>query len=571
MIKTVKFLRPDFTLPQTPKFVIPAISFLALFVIAIAITPGTSGLSKYRVDSSEISVFATSKNVLADRYISTPNARRLGLRKFEDSERPHKFHFEFDEAVFEGHRAALYIPSTADNAFLTISGIPAARSETANFFAQGLGPAALYYQIPRYELNPGANRAHIHYESDPHHSGLRSVYIGPAKILARAHAKDMWWRTIIPPAGIAICGLLVVLTVAGLIYGRDKRVYIWIGCLLAITAFQFMMSYLMAQPPFSALTPAFRLILPAMLLIILAIIAWTIWHSNNEFGELELGFWAFALLGPVFGVIFGLNPLNPPWPLLTTTLVLLSIIPFAALWLTRNTFSDLVTHRSNLARLRDQVSEQAVELDEKSQIIAQQMQDRAILEERQRFTRDIHDGIGGQLVSLLLRARRGKVGMEDIVAEIQTGINDLRLIVDSMDHVGDDFASALISLRARISRQLEAAQIEYDWSQSPNLTYQFNSSRDVLNLYRFVQEVVTNIVRHADAKQARISIHQTDSNAPLRLAIEDDGKGIADLKNDKAGKGLQSLKQRAQLIGAELNFNSGIDGKGLGVELLLQR
>ena len=73
------------------------------------------------------------------------------------------------------------------------------------------------------------------------------------------------------------------------------------------------------------------------------------------------------------------------------------------------------------------------------------MQDQAILEERQRFTRDIHDGIGGQLVSLLLRARRGKLGKNEMIQEIQSGINDLRLIVDSMDHVGDDLSSALVS------------------------------------------------------------------------------------------------------------------------------
>jgi len=196
-------------------------------------------------------------------------------------------------------------------------------------------------------------------------------------------------------------------------------------------------------------------------------------------------------------------------------------------------------------------------------VIATEMQKRAVLEERQRFTRDIHDGIGGQLLSLLLKVRSGRVGIEGVANEIQAGINDLRLVVDAMDHTGDNLNMALATFKARTERQLEDAEIKFVWELEEPLAFDLEATRDILNLYRLMQEAVSNAIRHGKPDSIRISIAMEKDN--LRLTILDDGKGF-DVADVKAGKGLTNMKSRAERLGAELVI---VSEPGSGTELQL--
>ena len=190
-----------------------------------------------------------------------------------------------------------------------------------------------------------------------------------------------------------------------------------------------------------------------------------------------------------------------------------------------------------------------------------------MLQERQRFTRDMHDGIGGQLLSLLMRVRTGRVGMDGIETEIQSGINDLRLVVDSLDHVGDDLSDALITFHSRARAQLDAANITLDWSQSETIDSEKFKTRRILNLYRFLQETITNIVRHSDAQTARVEILSLPELDTLRVIIEDNGKGLKSSMQNKAGKGLKNMRSRAEKLKGNLRFETPALGTGTRIEL----
>jgi signal transduction histidine kinase len=80
------------------------------------------------------------------------------------------------------------------------------------------------------------------------------------------------------------------------------------------------------------------------------------------------------------------------------------------------------------------------------------------------------------------------------------------------------------------------------------------------HLYRIVQEALTNVVRHAGASQARVSI--TRDGAGTAMAVEDDGRGLPagdgrDASGARVGLGLTSMRERAALMGGTLSLGNG--------------
>jgi len=92
-----------------------------------------------------------------------------------------------------------------------------------------------------------------------------------------------------------------------------------------------------------------------------------------------------------------------------------------------------------------------------------------------------------------------------------------------------------------------------------------------LIVFRIVQESLHNIIKHAAAKNIKVSIHYT--NPALELNIEDDGKGFdissVQKNNDsKMGMGIRNMQNRARLIQAEFTLTS-IENKGTRVKMIL--
>ena len=79
-----------------------------------------------------------------------------------------------------------------------------------------------------------------------------------------------------------------------------------------------------------------------------------------------------------------------------------------------------------------------------------------------------------------------------------------------------------------------------------------------LHLYRIAQESLNNVLRHADARQASVTLAMSRAGATLRIA--DDGKGVDAQTMSPAGLGLKIMGYRAQMIGATLGVEPGEDG-----------
>ena len=84
-------------------------------------------------------------------------------------------------------------------------------------------------------------------------------------------------------------------------------------------------------------------------------------------------------------------------------------------------------------------------------------------------------------------------------------------------------------------------------------------------LYRLVQESITNVCKHAQAKTVRATMDV--ENEHLVIRVSDDGRGIDPSKLRDDSRGVRYMRQRGDLIGATIAWHQGDQGKGTVVEI----
>lgn len=209
------------------------------------------------------------------------------------------------------------------------------------------------------------------------------------------------------------------------------------------------------------------------------------------------------------------------------------------------------------------VREQQAQIEAAATALEQEMRRAAILEERQRLARDMHDGVGGQLVSLIARVRSRRITIDQVEGELVQGLAELRLVVDSLDAPGQSLSDALLTFRLRTQNLADGAGMALDWTQSNLEGAETGDSRWVLTLYRFMQEAVTNAVRHSGGQRLEVRAELTGSRLVVQIA--DDGQGF-DPDAVSGGKGLRNLAFRASQLGGAVTVESE-PGRGTRIRL----
>lgn len=197
----------------------------------------------------------------------------------------------------------------------------------------------------------------------------------------------------------------------------------------------------------------------------------------------------------------------------------------------------------------------------------------ALANERTRLMRDLHDGLGGQLISIVALSERGQEGAA-ITDAARAALKDLRLVIDSMDDIGGDLMLALGSWRERAAMQLRPHDITLDWRVATPQGLPLHPELrpwHVIQIVRILDEAVTNAVKHATARHITVTIEtHDDGQGPYGvMSVADDGSGFAfaDEEMSQTARGLRNMRSRAARCGALLDLTS--DASGVRVRLQL--
>jgi signal transduction histidine kinase len=190
----------------------------------------------------------------------------------------------------------------------------------------------------------------------------------------------------------------------------------------------------------------------------------------------------------------------------------------------------------------------------------------AVLDERRRMARDLHDGVAQELAFITTQARRlerssDADGAARVSAAAERALDESRAAITALTRRGDDPFDAEV---AQLAEQLTARagarlRLDLDPAVAPA-----PDQRD--QLLRILREAMSNGLRHGDAGLIGVELA---GGATIRLTVSDDGVGFDPSGSRNGGFGITSMRERAAAIGGELTIRSR-PGVGTEVEVVLR-
>ncbi len=196
----------------------------------------------------------------------------------------------------------------------------------------------------------------------------------------------------------------------------------------------------------------------------------------------------------------------------------------------------------------------------------QQVQQLAVVEERERIARDLHDGIIQSIYGVALSLEDVSFTVEDDPAEagvrVDHAIDSLNLIIREIRNFilglrsellhGADVAAGLVTLAAEFAIG-GSAEVVLDSTAPTSLVTDLPIGYRV-QLLQMAREALSNAARHANASRIQLGVHAVEPGF-LELRVEDDGIGFDDEAIVAAGHfGLANLRQRSEALGGTMNI-----------------
>ncbi|WP_100011414.1 sensor histidine kinase [Lentibacillus sediminis] len=214
-------------------------------------------------------------------------------------------------------------------------------------------------------------------------------------------------------------------------------------------------------------------------------------------------------------------------------------------------------------KLQAQVKSLQRMADEKAEF-ASSAHKAAVIEERQRLARDLHDAVSQQLFALTMMSEaavkqldrnpeKAKTQIREVAAaalKAQTEMRALLLHLRPIDLSGESLKQGVAHL---IEELQQKSQIDFRLATPEELVL----SRTVEeHVFRIIQESLSNILRHADATE--VTIELTKRSNELFLYVRDNGRGF-DVVNDaerKTSYGLKTMRERSEELGGTFTIRS---------------
>lgn len=198
-----------------------------------------------------------------------------------------------------------------------------------------------------------------------------------------------------------------------------------------------------------------------------------------------------------------------------------------------------------------------------------------IRSERSRIMRDIHDGLGGQLMSIVALSRSDMTDRTEIEGSARRALHELRLMIWELDFDGD-LSQLLATFREHAENQLRIAGIALDWRLSGRPGDWPISPEQAMQMLRILQEAITNAAHHSGADRVAIEFSvqfdagsQIAADGPgtevwLLAVVADNGRGFESGSGPggerRNGNGVANMRARAERLGGVLDIKSDVAG-----------
>ncbi len=182
-------------------------------------------------------------------------------------------------------------------------------------------------------------------------------------------------------------------------------------------------------------------------------------------------------------------------------------------------------------------------------------------EERKRIGRDLHDDVGASLSNLKmimsqsLEPLPGSAAYKPLIDNI---ITTVRNISHSLSPPGLSLFGLENTLHELFDNFNIAGNIKLVFENELGESMDTFNEQTTLALYRIIQELLTNTVKHASANQVLIKCFKQDNNSII--TYQDDGKGIDTTAGKKHGMGMQNIEARLRMIPAKFEMPAVVKG-----------
>ncbi len=528
------------------------------------------------------------------------------------------YRLRFDVPTPPSHPWAILLPRVGGIAQVYLNGTLIGRTSGFDGGEVSLWRRASTFSLPPVLLQQGRNLIDLKVSHTPMFGiALEPVMIGDDMAVDAAFNGLLHWRVSLSDATRILYVLLGGFTLVLWMHGRQESMYGYFGLLPIATAISLSPPTL---PPLPDLlwTPIYSFAVAAITPLSFI---YCLRYAGWRWPRVELAWWLFTLLlalawclhqdGPYWGWLHYLWLVQIPATL--ASLVLIAVIAWRTpnretllllaghlfssatagyTWISsllqpRSTFNLLPIHLTPLclfitwiltnrfaqtvnryealnAELEARVAAKHAELAGNDARMRELERERAVADERGRIMRDMHDGIGGQLISTLSLIEHGSAPPAEIASAVRECIDELRLAIDSLEPVEHELLPVLGSFRQRLEGRLHRQGIRLEWKVGDVPPLRCLTPQNVLHVLRILQEAFTNTLKHAQATRISVETGVSGDGGQVYIRVQDDGRGFTVAGR---GRGIANMRRRAEIVGGAIDIQGSPEGTLLCLQL----
>ena len=189
-------------------------------------------------------------------------------------------------------------------------------------------------------------------------------------------------------------------------------------------------------------------------------------------------------------------------------------------------------------------------------------------DERVRLAKDLHDGLGGLLSGVKLQIANTYQADEQshkITENLDAAISEMRRISHNLmpEILEREGLIPALNQFCQSIRQTKALNVAFEYS---GISDRYNRTTEI-SVYRILQELINNILKHARATEAIVQLIQAED--VLHITVEDNGVGM---NSSEAGFGMDSITERINFLNGTMSIESEIEmGTTVCIEIALKK